>query len=290
LAVYFIWGSTYYAIEIAVETLPPFLMTGGRLLFASILVFAFLRTRGKIALTRLEWRNTLLIGALMFGGGMGGVTFAEQWVTSGLAALMVASMPLWMALLATFLERRPTRLELSGLAVGFAGVIILNIGGDLWAEPAGAIALLLAPFLWANGSMISRRVTMPKGFRGVAPMLLGGSIVMFLAGLVSGESVQSAPEFKASLALLYLTLFGSIIGFGSYYFLLGNTSPVLASSYAYVNPIIAVLLGWMLAGDALTGQTFVAGLFILTAVVIITISRSQPKEVPDTRLTKGGPA
>ena len=226
----------------------------------------------------------------MFGGGIGGVTYAEQWVTSGLAALAIGAMPLWMAVIATFMERRPSALEIVGLILGFAGVIILNIGGDLWAEPAGAIALLVAPFLWASGSMTSRRLHLPSGFRGVAPLLMGGAIVMLIAAVITGEHVEGVPELKASLATLYLIVFGSLIGFSSYYYLLENTRPVLASSYAYVNPIVAVVLGWMLLDTTLNVQTFIAGVFILTAVGIITTSRSQPKEVPDTRLTKGGPA
>ena len=274
LAVYFIWGSTYLAITYAIESIPPFLMSGMRFMIAGGLLYAYLRLRGQSNPTRIQWRNAMLVGTLMMGVGMGGVTFAEQWVSSGLAALTVSVLPLWAMVFASVVERLPTRFEVFGLALGLIGVVILNIGSDLWGEPIGAIALIIAPMGWSLGSIWSRHMDLPGGLMRPATMLICASVPMLALGLLQGEQITQAPTAESVSALLYLAFFGSVIAFGAYLYLLQNASASVATSYAYVNPIIAVILGSLLTGETVTILTIIAGGFIIGAVMIINLNKS----------------
>ena len=243
LAVYVVWGSTYLAIRIALEGFPPFMMAGVRFLVAGGVLFGVLWLRGAPAPRPRQWRAAALVGGLLLLGGNGGVVVAEQWVASGLAALGVATVALWSALFAGLWGQWPRRLEWLGLVVGFAGVGLLNLEGNLRASPAGAVALLVATVSWALGSMWSRHLDLPAGLMAPAAEMLAGGCLLVAASVLVGEKVPHAVGPRPLVALAYLIVFGSWIGFSAYVFLLRRVQPAVATSYAYVNPVIAMGLG-----------------------------------------------
>lgn len=274
---YVVWGSTYLAIRIALEGYPPFLLGAIRMLLAGALMYAVLRWRGVPAPTRPQWRRLWWLSIFMVLLSNGLVNVAEREVSSGMAAVAVASMPLWAALFALARGERPGRVEWIGLAVGFAGVLWLNAGGTLAATPVGMIMLLVAPIAWAWGSIWSRGRDLPTPFMSAAGQMLTGGIWMLAAALVTGERMTAWPSLQASLALFYLVGFGSIVGFTAYIWLLHHVRPVLATSYAYVNPPIAVLFGVLLAGEAISANEIAATAVILAGVAVITRARSRPR-------------
>jgi drug/metabolite transporter (DMT)-like permease len=268
LAVYIIWGSTYLAIRIALEGFPPFLMAGIRFLCAGCILFLFLRARGEQLPTRPQVSGAALVGAFLLLGGNGGVVFAEQTVASGIAALAVATVPLWTVLFSGIWKRWPGHLEWAGLILGFAGIVLLNFEGDLKASPACSVALIIAAVSWAFGSALSNHLPLPRGLMASAVEMMAGGLFLIVAGVITGEKIYALPSVRAVTAFLYLIVFGSLIGFSAYVYLLGRVRPVLATSYAYVNPIIAVILGIWLAGERITGTGVSAMLVILTGVVL----------------------
>ncbi len=276
LAVYLIWGSTYLGIRFGLEGFPPLLMAGIRFLCAGSAVYLWLRLRGEPAPSPGQWRNAAIMGALLLGIGNGMVSVAQQWVSSGLAAIAVASMPLWAAIFGALYGRRYLRVEWMGVLVGFAGVLFLNFGAELRAQSWAALALLLAPAGWAFGSVWSRGRDLPAPFMSTAAQMLCGGALMLTVGLLTGERITSVPPTSAILAVAYLAVFGSIIGFGAYIWLLHHVRPALATSYAYVNPPIAVLLGALLAGERVGMVTIVAMAVILGGVVLITRGSAPP--------------
>lgn len=276
LCVYLIWGSTYLGIRFGLQGFPPFLMAGIRFLCAGTAVYLWLRLRGAPAPTPRQWRNAALMGVLLLGCGNGLVSVAQQWVASGLAAIAVASMPLWAAVFGLAFGRRYRGMEWLGVLVGFAGVLLLNTGEALQARPLAALALVAAAACWAFGSVWSRGRDLPPPFMSTAAQMLAGGILMLAFGLATGERIELPPPAPAVAALAYLALFGSIIGFGAYIWLLNHVRPALATSYAYVNPPIAVLLGAALAGEQVTWQTLLAMTVILAGVVLITRGATPP--------------
>lgn len=281
-AVYVIWGSTYLAIRLAIETLPPFLMAGTRFSIAGAILFAVAALNGESVRRSLaQWPRALLIGALLLLCGNGGVTWAEKYVASGLAALLVASEPLWVVILNWVLsKRRPNSKVLLGVLIGLTGVGML-VGDGLWRGASnsrlaliGGGVVLLAAFAWAAGSVYSNRnpikasTSMASGMQ----MLAGGGLLLLLA-LVAGDFGRLDLE-RASWtsigAFIYLGLFGSLIGFTAYSWLLNNVTPARAATYAYVNPVVAVLLGWLVAGEPLTLRMMLAAAVIVGSVVLIT--------------------
>lgn len=281
-AVYVIWGSTYLAMAIAIETLPPFWMAGARHAVAGAILYLFARSRGAARPSRVHWRSAAVIGGLLLLGGNGGVVWAEQRVDSGIAALLVSTVPLWMVLLEALRRggSRPTGRVVLGLALGFAGLIVLvrpTGGGGI--DLIGAAALLIASLSWAWGSLQSRRVQLPESpLLATAMEMLAGGGLLLLAGLVSGEASRldlAAVSLRSGLALGYLIAFGSLIGFTAYIWLLRVASPVLASTYAYVNPIVAVFLGWLVLSEPLTPQTLIAAPVIVAGVILITTARAR---------------
>ncbi|HVA91967.1 MAG TPA: drug/metabolite exporter YedA [Chloroflexota bacterium] len=275
IAVYIIWGSTYLGIRVALEGFPPLVMGGIRFLLAGALLYGLVRMRGGRAPTRKQWRGAAVLAVLLLGLGNGGVTFAEQWVTSSLAALALGATPIWAALFAGLLGRWPGRLEWLGLAIGFSGLAILNLGGGLRASPEGMIVLLLAPVGWALGTVLSPRLALPEGLMAsAAEMLIGGALLLVL-GLARGERIHTAPGPHAMLALLYLVVFGALVGFSAYSYLLRHVRTSLATSYAYVNPVVAVLLGVTLAGDRMAHAGLVAMPIILGGVALVLLGRER---------------
>ena len=271
-ALYLIWGSTYLAIRIGVESWPPLLMAALRFLLAGTLMYGWLRWRGVPAPNWLQWRNTGLLGVLLLTCGNGGVTVAEhQGVASGVAALAIATVPLFALLFGLFWGQRNTRLEWAGILLGLLGIALLNSGSNLQSSPQGALLVLFSAASWAFGSMWSKHLELPAGdMTSAAQMLVGGSVLL-LASLLSGERLHSMPTLAGWAALGYLVVFGSIIAFSAYLYLLKTVRPAAATSYAYVNPPVAVLLGITFAGEQIGHEEWLAMAVILAAVVLITL-------------------
>lgn len=275
VSLYLVWGSTYLAIRIGLESYPPFTMAALRFLITGAALYAFLRWRGAAKPTMRQWRNCAIAGTLLLGFGNGLVCWAQQTVSSGLAAVAVASMPLFAAMFGAWFGQWPRRLELIGLLVGFAGVILLNIGGDLAGSRLGALALLAAAASWAFGSLWSKRQDMPEPMMNTAAQMLTGGVALTLLALINGNGLPAAPTLRATLALAYLAVFGSIIGFSAYLYLLRTVRPALATSYAYVNPPVAVLIGALLANERVHALDIVGMAVILGGVAIITLARDK---------------
>ena len=274
-SVYLVWGSTYLAIRVGLEGYPPFLMGSLRFLAASLVFYAFLRWRGHAPPTRAQWKNAAIMGLFMMLLGNGLVNVAEQTVSSGLAAVAVASMPLWAGLFGMLRGQHPSRGEWLGLVIGFLGVVWLNFDGEIRASLVGMVALLLAPIAWAWGSVWSRGRDLPAPFMSTAAQMLCGGVAMAIVALLMGERISDVPPLRATLAVAYLAVFGSIVAFSAYVWLLQNVRPALATSYAYVNPPIAVLLGAVLLHERVGLDAVGAMAVILAGVVIITRAKAR---------------
>lgn len=290
-AVYVIWGSTYLAIRFAIETLPPFMMAGTRFLVAGAILYAWSRLRGATRPSRANWIATGVVGAFLLLGGNGGVVWAEQRVESGIAALLVATLPLWMALLEWIGpdRRRPTGRSALGILLGLTGVAVLVgpealLGGAANVDPVGALVLVVASLAWAIGSLYSRRAPMPASPQiGSGMQMLAGGALLTLLGLMSGEGsrVELASFSTSSLAALgYLITFGSLVGFSAYVWLLRVEPTSRVATYAYVNPVVAVALGWLLAGETMSTQTLLAAAIIVGAVALIVSAPKKPQGTP----------
>lgn len=274
IALYFIWGSTYLAIRYAVVDFPPFMAGAIRFLIAGAVLYGVLRARGTPSPTRAEWGGAARVGALLLGGGMGGVMTAEHMgVASGLAAIFPAATPLLVALFGGLWGLWPRRAEWLGLLVGFAGVILLSLEGSLRSNPVATLILALSPICWAFGTAWSRHLKLPHGLMSSAAEMLAGGVVLLLLSLVTGERMTHAPGLSSVLALAYLTVFGSLIAYSAFTFLLDSVRPALATSYAYVNPVVAVLLGVGLAGETITAYALVALPVILLGVGLVAMAR-----------------
>ncbi len=268
-AVYIVWGSTYLVMRIAVETLPPMLMGAARFTIAgAILLVIGRRQHGRWPSGR-EWRAAAPVGFLMFVCGNGLVAYAEIAVSSGIAAVVVATMPLWMAIFATAYGERPRAREWLGIAFGLAGVVILMSGSELSAEPFSAGVLCLSPLAWALGSTLARRTALAPGLLSGATQQVTGGVAMLAVGLMRGERWPATMTFDAWWTLIYLIVFGSLIAFSAYAWLLRNTRPAVATSYAFVNPPLAVLLGAALGAETIGASTWFATPVIVVAVVLV---------------------
>jgi drug/metabolite transporter (DMT)-like permease len=277
-AVYVLWGSTYLAIRFGVETLPPFLMAGLRHSIAGILLFSWVRLSGTPAPSARQWLPAAGVGVLLLLGGNGLVSWAQQRVPSGLAALIVASVPIWMTLLHAVEKRaRPHGVVLLGLGVGLGGLAFLvapgRFAGGTHVDLAGAGALLSAALFWATGSLYARRAKLPSStlLATSMEMLTGGAALLLTSGLLREWKGFSFAEVstRSWLALAYLIVAGSLVGFTAYIFLLGATTPARVGTYAYVNPIVAVFFGWAFASEIVAARTVIAALAIVGAVAVI---------------------
>lgn len=279
-AVYVIWGSTYLAIRYAVAAIPPFLMSGSRFLVSGVLLFAWARLRGAPAPRATQWRDAAIAGVLMLCCGNGAVGWAEQRVPSGLAALLVAIVPVWMVVIDWIRPggKRPRIAVLIGLVLGFVGLIVLvsgdSSGGTTDADLLPALVLIVASAAWAGGSVFNRVADRPESATlSTGIQMLGGSVGLIVVALARGELAQldiAHITVHAWAGWIYLVTFGSLIGFTAYIFLLKAVSPAKASTYAYVNPLVAVLLGWAIAGESVTGGTLGAAAIILAGVAMIS--------------------
>ena len=275
VAVYLIWGSTYLVLRHVVEALPALLSAAFRYLVAGSILYVVLRARGAPAPTRRQWLVSIPTGGLMFLVGNGFVAMAEQHVASGLAAVACAAMPLFACAISVPFGERPSRLEWIGVALGFGGVVLLALG-DLRAASAPGALLLFAPIGWALGSVLSRRLSLPAGTMSAATQMIGGAVVTFAAGALRGERLPASVPANAVYALVYLVVAGSIAGFSAYTYLLRHTTTALATSYAYVNPVIAVLLGAAIDGERPGAGMLAPGALVLAGVAILALGRPRP--------------
>ncbi len=281
-AVYLIWGSTYLAIRFAIETLPPFLSAGLRFSVAGLILYAFARYIKQVPAPSPKcWGPAMIAGGFLLLGGNGNVVWAERYVPSGLASLFIATVPLLMVLLEWRWRKtpRPSFRVFLGIGIGFIGVLLMMAPDILHlglrrVHLGGALLLLLASICWSIGSVYSRTADLPKSpYMSTAMQMISGGFLLMLMGLIQGEYAQCSWEHfsaKSLAALLYLIVFGSLIGFTAYLWLLKNAGVARTSTYAFVNPVVALVLGQALAGEQLNIQTALAAVFVLVAVVIIT--------------------
>ena len=279
-AIYILWGSTYLAIRWGVATIPPFVMGAVRFLFAGVALYAWCRVRGAAKPSALEWRNAAIIGALLLFIGNGAVSWSEQRVSSGMTSLVLASVPLWMVLGERVLGKKPTVLQLVGVAVGLVGVglLVLPANGAKGAaiDPIGAIVLTLGALSWTAGSLYSRQAVMakPAALAIAMQMLAAGALFLILAALTGQLQATevSAVSTRSALSVVYLIVFGSLVGFSAYMWLLQVASPTAVGTYAYVNPVVAVLLGVMLGGEELPPQAILAMIVIVGGVAMVSLA------------------
>ena len=275
LSLYFLWGGTYLAMRIALQGFPPFILAGVRQLTAGLLLFVFLWLRKHELPTRKQWLTAIVVGGLLLVVGNGGVVFAEQWVSSGLAALALGAIPLWAAVFSGLFGRWPSRIEWFGLGLGFSGLVLLNLENGLHANPLGAIVLFVAPIGWAFGSILSQHLPSPKGLMASSSQMVAGGVLLFIVGFGTGEHMTKLPGPGSLAAMAYLIIGGSLIAFSAYGYLLRHVRPALATSYAYVNPLVAVGLGVALAGEQITMIGVLAMLTILSGVGLVSLGRDR---------------
>jgi len=278
LIVYVVWGSTYLAIRVAIETLPPFLMAAIRFLVAGGVLFAVSVRHGDRTADRIglpQWRAATIVGAALMLGGNGGVVWAEGRIASGIAALLVATLSLWMALLSWLvLGERPSRLAAIGLPLGFVGVaLLIRPSTEGGVDALGAVVCMLASLSWAAGSLYARHAPLPRrsAVATSMQMITGGSLLLLLAA-ATGEFGRLRPETfstRSLLAVAYLVVMGSLVAFSAYAWLIRVAPTALVATYAYVNPVVAVALGWAFAGEPITPRMLAAGAVIVVAVVLI---------------------
>lgn len=289
IAVYIIWGSTYLAIRYVVESMPPFITAGMRFASAGILLYTWRIAKGDPVPTRRQWRDAGIIGLLLLVGGNGLVSWAEQFVPSGIAALLISTVPIWMVLIESLRRggEKPKARAIIGLVLGFGGIVLMIGPGELSAEigqlhPLGLIALPVAALLWSTGSVYAKSADLPRSTLMTTSMeMLIGSAGLLLVGTLRGEwgiFVLDAVLPESWIALIYLSIVGSLGGFVAYAYLLANAPISLVSTYAYVNPVIALVLGAVVAQESLDGRTVAAAVVILGAVILITTGRGKSKQ------------
>ncbi len=292
-ALYLIWGSTYLAILFAIQSIPPFLMAGARFFLAGLIMFGIARTQGPLRSTWPEWKTAVIVGACLLLGGNGGVTLSEKFIETGLASLIVATVPIYITLLGWLfgMTPRPQPIVWLGLAGGFLGVALLlgpalRFSGNGSAHPAiGMSILLLGSFLWSAGSLYSRTAKHSASpFLGAAQQMFCGGVLLIIVGLCAGEGKHFHPANITTLSLgafAYLVLIGAIIGYTAYFWLLRHCDPAKVATYAYINPIVAVLLGALFAHETVTLRTVIAAMLIIGSVaLIITVQRLRSKPMP----------
>ena len=284
LAVYIIWGSTYLAIRIVEESLPPFFMAGTRFVLSGAILYVWCRLRGSVHGSRSDWGRAFVVGGLMLLGGHGAVVWAEQWVPSGLTSLLVATVPLWMAFSNWMWTKQKPDLRVgAGLVLGFIGVVLLaggfeNLGASS-VDVAGAAIVVFGALLWANGSLFSRS---PKfgglGLLGTGLEMIAGGVLLLTASLATGEWGRvrlDLVSIRSLIAWVYLVVFGALVGFTCYIWILKVASTARVSTYAYINPIVAMFLGWALANEPITTRNILSAVIILASVAVITTYQKQ---------------
>ncbi|HKE35127.1 MAG TPA: EamA family transporter [Candidatus Acidoferrum sp.] len=287
-AVYVIWGSTYLAIRVGVETVPPLMLAGLRHFTVGVLLYPVLRWKTGVRPSATHWKTAAVTGCLLLFVGNGGVSWAEQVVPSGITALLVTTVSFWLVIVDWLRPsgHRPARKVLVGLVLGFAGVALLvgpvHLGGAERVDVRGVAVLVAASFSWACGSIYSKHGGMPgSALLGVAMQSLVGGTVLLFAGLVSGEFHRfrfATISWHSWVALAYLVVFGSGIGLSAYLYILQKSTAARVATYALVNPVVALLLGWLVADEVISSRTLIAAVIILTAVVLVITAPHRPRE------------
>ena len=277
--VYVVWGSTYLAIRVGIESFPPLLLAGTRHLLTGLVLYLILRWKSGVRPTAAHWRTAAITGVLLLFVGNGGVCVAEKTVPSGIAALLVATVSLWMVLVDWLRPggTRPVARVIAGLIIGFGGLALLvgpkNLGGSARVDPAGVAILVVASLAWASGSVYSKHApSVSSPLLGAAMQSFSGGVALWIAGLITGEVRTlhwSAISARSWFALAYLIAFGSMIGFTAYVYILKKSTATRVATYAFVNPVVALFLGWLLLGEPITLRTGIAAAVILTSVVLV---------------------
>ncbi len=286
ISVYLFWGGTYLGMKFAIETIPPFLMAGVRFSFAGWILYIVYRIKGEKRPSLQEWKNAGIVGALLLLGGNGVVAWAEQHVPSSIASVLIATVPLWITVFGSFgKNKKPSLGSFVGILLGLCGIAVLvwnsNTANSQATKLFGIIAILLASISWSAGSVYSRKAKLPSPplmSTGVQ-MIVGGALLLLVSafsGEFRGFQVIQVSQ-NSWIALGYLVVFGSLMGYTAYMWLLNNAEPTVASTYAFVNPIVAVFLGWLLAGEQIGANALIAAVIIIAAVVIITLFRDKGK-------------
>lgn len=284
---YFVWGSTYLANRIGLESMPPLFLGGVRFCIAGALLYAWLRRAGAPRPTSKQWVGALITAIFLLVLGNGLLIIGQQWVSSGVTAVVVSTMPLWVAILGSLMasrspqnndgkaSARATPMEWIGLLVGFSGALLLQVGGGLSIRHAGSAIVLLAPVCWAIGALLSRFLALPEGALAPAAQMLVAGPLMLLTSPLVGERVAGPISARSLFALGYLVVFGSIIGFSAFGYLIRKTRPAIATSYAYVNPLVAITLGVLLGGEPAKPSTWLAALIVIAGVLLLHLGQSK---------------
>ena len=278
LIIWIVWGSTYLAIRIAVATIPPFLLISTRFLLAGTILFVFAKVRGAALPSALQWRNAAIIGGLLLGCGVGVTAFSEQNISSSLTTIIVAGGSIVNVLMAGLINKTwPKRLEWLGIAIGLAGVALLAFDGDLRAKPFNILIQLFALTCWATGSALSSKLKLAEGAMGSASEMLAGGVLLFVVSMAHGDKLpaQFAPE--AVGAWVYLVVFGSVVAYSAYMHVLKHARPALATSYSYINPLVAIVLGFVVLNERVSIIAFVSAGFIISGVLLMSVVRNNAR-------------
>jgi drug/metabolite transporter (DMT)-like permease len=277
IVVYLVWGSTYLAIRIALEGMPPLLMAASRNLVAGPLVLGWMFWRGATWPTPRQWRNGVAMGIMMMGLGNGCVCLAEQLVPSGIAALFVGGAPVFAILFGLGFGARPRLFEWLGVLLGLAGMLVLNFDARAAASPAGVVLLVIATASWSLATVLQPRLDMPRGAVSAGVQMVGGGVFLFAMSLLRGERLHGAVPSQSWLALLYLIVFGSILAYTAFVYVINHSRPALATSYAYVNPVVAVGLGAAFAAEPVSGPQLLGMAVILAGVALVVVGHARQR-------------
>jgi drug/metabolite transporter (DMT)-like permease len=266
---YFIWGSTYLAIRFGIESFPPFLMAGVRFTVAGAILYAVMRYLGTPNPTKRQWLGATAVGILLPALGNGTVCYVQQTVSSSVAALSIATAPIWMAIFSSIWGHKITNREWLGIVVGFIGIVMLNVGGSLRSDLSSAVLLIFAAASWSFGSVWSKRLAMPDGLMASAAQMLAGGVALLLISALQGETWPQYISVKSWGAMLFLVVLGSLVAYSAYQYLLKTVRPLVASSNTFVNPIVAFIVGIWLANEHVATMELVALAVILVGVFLV---------------------
>ena len=276
---YFFWGSTYLAIRFGIESFPPFLMAGFRFMLAGIILYFVMRLLGEGNPNWAEWRGAGIIGILLPALGNGTVCYVQQTVSSSVAALSIATVPIWIAVFSTLWGHHINKLEWLGIAIGFVGILLLNIGGSLHGDVTSALLLIFAAASWSFGSVWGKHLAMPKGLMGAACQMLVGGVVLMMASAYAGETWPETITTKSWGAMVFLVVFSSLATYSAYQWLLKNVAPLVASSNTFVNPVVAFVVGVLFANETIAQNEYIALAVIIIGVVLILTSNGEKETI-----------
>lgn len=272
---YFIWGSTYLAIRFGIESFPPFLMAGLRFTVAGLILYVVMRFLGAPNPTKQQWLGASAVGILLPALGNGTVCYVQQTVSSSVAALAIATAPIWMAIFSSIWGHRITRQEWLGIAIGLVGIVLLNLGGSLHGDVTSALLLIFAAASWSFGSVWGKRLAMPQGLMAAAAQMLVGGVVLMIVSAYANEQWPAYISPKSWGAMLFLVVLGSLVAYSAYQYLLKKVRPLVASSNTFVNPVVAFIVGIWLANEVVTTNEYIALAVILAGVILVLTATNE---------------